>query len=66
MASNENGYRLSVPISKKQWVTVVSNRRMTAEGFRRLNAYLTLQAENLCEDDEADALITALEKPNGE
>jgi hypothetical protein len=47
----EPGYSLSVPLSKTQWVRIVSNKPMTAESFRALHRYLALQREMVLEKE---------------
>lgn len=47
----DHRYILQVPLARNHSVTIISNREMTIDAWRRLNRYLALQREILADDD---------------
>lgn len=49
-------WAMTVPVSKNQWVTVLSNMPMDAENFDKLAEYLAMQREIAIEDAQDGGL----------
>jgi hypothetical protein len=55
----ENAYTLRVPLSREQWILIVSNKEMTSASFDRLGQWLSLQREDILLDAPAGEAGTA-------